>query len=290
MHIYFGELYAYDLFNSIGIYVALISSVFLVKAKTEMLGLWSRSAVFSVLKKSEKKANILKHVLSFVEIVLMSVVSIATALFNSPFGELVGTGANYFGNLFGFAILGTFFSVAIMANPMEQMDIVTILLPVRLFFVKIACFCQGCCWGIPWEYGPYNHNPNHPGNQVPVQAIEIFWVMLIFIFLLWYRKRAKKGTVFPMYMILYSATRFPIEFFKADYENILGPFKMYHFLCAAGFVIGLSFYLFAVKFGDRMFKFVDNKHEQLNIKIDMYEKHMRDKKRQIKQQTRKKRR
>lgn len=290
MYRYFGDVRAFDLFNNIAIYAVVLASVFLIKEKTQSLGLWSRYAVFSALKMNTKKGKILEYFLAFVEAFLFAAISVLTALFNEPFGKLVGTGTNYFGNLFSVGIFVVLLSFIFMANPMEQMDLITLVLPVRLFFVRIACFCQGCCWGIPWEYGPYNHHPNHPGNQVPVQAIEAFFAVVIFAFLLWYRKKAKRGTMFPIYMILYGGTRFFNEFFTDDYPNVLGPFNMYQILCVVAITIGIALYFVAIKYGSRIFKFIDNKHEQLDMKIAMYEKHMRDKKRQFKQQKRKKKR
>ncbi len=275
MHRYFGEIYAYDLFNNISILVTLFSSIFLVKAKKQSLGLWSRRAVFNKQKSSEKKAKKLETFLAFLEVFLLAVMFALCAVFTAPFGELVGTGYNFFGCFYGFFIIGPLFSLAIMANPMEQIDLIAPLLSIRLFFIRVACYCDGCCWGIPWEYGPYNHSPYHPGNQVPVQAIEAIFVVGIFFFLLWYRKKAKKGTMYPMFIILYSSLRFFNEFFTDDYPNVLGPFNMYQILCVITVIIGIVFYFIAVKYGDRMFKFIDNKHKELDKQINTYEKNKR---------------
>jgi len=270
MHQFFGDLNAYDLFNNIGIYVAIISIFFLVKTKTKTMGLYSRYAIFYVSKKSLRAKKFLEYFLAFIELFCLTAISILVALLNTPFGDLIGTGGNYFASLFIFPILGTIFSVLIKANPLEQMDIVTLLLPIRLFFVKLACYCQGCCWGISWKYGPYNHHYDHPGNQVPVQAIEAFWMLLIFIFLLWYRKKAKTGTLFPIYMILYSVTRFFSEFFRNE-ENVLWIFKTYHLLCLAGIAIGLIMLLIVKMFGEKITEHFENSHRKLDLKIAQHE-------------------
>ena len=133
----------------------------------------------------------------------------------------------------------------------------TLLIPIQLVFLKLACFLNGCCWGIPWEHGLYNHHPHHPGKQVPVQAIEVLFALVIFIFLLWYRRKAKAGTIFPMFMILYSFTRFFSEFVTAAYPDIIGPFNMYQILCAIGFVIGLLLFFIVTKFGDKISDFFE---------------------------------
>lgn len=273
MHRFFGEYVAYDLFNSIAIYVTLILSLFCYKSKLNAMGLYSRYAVFFLSRKNYKAGKFFKYFLAFVELFLITLICIASVLFNYPFGELVGTGVNYFGGLYALPILMIVFSVVIMANPMKQMDIVTFLLPMRLFFLKLACFFNGCCWGIPWEYGPYNYHYDHPGNQVPVQAIEAFWALAIFVFFLWYRKKAKEGTMYPMYLILYSATRFCSEFLRRE-ENVLWIFKTYHLLCMAGFVIGLILFFIARKYGDKISDFFDKPHKKFDLKIAQYEEQL----------------
>ena len=174
-------------------------------------------------------------------------------------------------------------SIVFLVNPLKNADIIIMTAPIFLFLVRTACYCNGCCWGVEWEYGPYNHSPYHPGRQVPVQAIEAFFVMLIFIFLLIYRKKAKPGTLYPLYMILYSATRFPIEFFSAASEKIYGPFNAYHFLCIAGVVFGIIMLLIVKFFGEKISDAFDNLHknieEQLAITEEMLTQKIAEKKR-----------
>lgn len=270
MYRYINGEYAYDMFNLIAYYVLMISSLFYYKPKCKVMGLWSKYAIHFTSRFHTELGRWVKVTLVSVELLLLALALNLSTYANRAFGDLVGTGANYFATLFIAPIAWTLLSLILGANPMEQIDIATLFAPVYLFFVKIACFLNGCCWGIPWEHGLYNHHPNHPGNQVPVQAIECFWCLIIFAFLLWYRKKAKKGTMYPMYMILYSATRFCSEFFRHE-ENVLWIFKTYHLLCIVGFLIGLALYIVAVKFGDRMFGFIDKPHEKINAKIATYE-------------------
>ncbi len=263
MHRYINGEYAYDVINTIAYYVLLISSLFYYKSKGEVMGLWSKYAIRLASRFSIASGRITKLVLSLVELFLFALLLNYCTYTNMAFGNLVGTGGNYFSTLFLAPIAWSLLSLILGANPLEQIDIATMFVPVYLFFVKLACFYNGCCWGIPWEDGPYNQHPYHPGRQVPVQAIECFWCLVIFAFLLWYRKKAKRGTMYPLYMMLYSATRFCSEFFRHE-ENVLWIFKTYHLLCIAGFLIGLLFYFFAVKFGDRMFSFIDKLHKKFD--------------------------
>ena len=65
---------------------------------------------------------------------------------------------------------------------------------------------------VPWAMfidGAYRH---------PTFLYEFIWNMLVFLFLLWFRRRRGllTGDVFLMYAILYSAGRFVIEIFRTD--------------------------------------------------------------------------
>lgn len=290
MHRYFGEQDAYSLFNNIGYIVCMISSAFFFKMKCNATGLWSKYAIHYATRFNRIVGKVVEFALITVESVLVArMIDIALASFNKPFGNMVGTGVNYFGGLFGVLPFWFVLCIVFMINPLKQIDIATIGLPIYLFFVKFACFFNGCCWGIPWEYGPYNYHYDHPGNQVPVQLIEAFFAMMLFIFLLWYRKKAKPGTMYPMYLILYSATRFFSEFFKDDYENVLGPLKMYHILCLVGIVIGFVLLLIVKTFGDKIQAIFEKPHKKLDLKISEYEAaHKEEWERQAREKARKK--
>lgn len=268
MYRYIGNTSSYALFGVIGFIVCALSSLCYFKSKQNVKSLYSSCAVYFATRKNVRLGKIVEVFLfSFESLLMVYMIDVAVANVNRPFGQLVGTGANYFGGLFAALSLWFVLCNALIINPLKQIDITTMYLPVHLFFAKIACFCQGCCWGIPWEYGPYNHHPNHPGNQVPVQAIEAFFALAIFIFLLVYRKKAKTGTMFPIYVILYSATRFFSEFLTAAYPDVLGPFNMYQILCVIGIAVGLLMLLIVKHFGDRIQAFFEKPHKKFELKV-----------------------
>ncbi len=257
MYRFFGETDAYSLFNTLARVLTIVASLLYFNIKKDSISLYSKILINFVGQKriaigKIKVEKIVEFILVSVELLIMGYLPSLAAKLNRPFGMLVGTGANYFGLLFviGFAVI--LISVLILSNPIKQLDLVAIFLPFRMIFTRLACFFNGCCWGIPWEYGPYNHHYDHPGNQVPVQAIESAFVFAIYLFFLWYRKRAKTGTMFPMYLILYSGARFFNEFFTAAYPDIIGPFNMYHILCAIGFVVGMVSFFVMKKYGEKI--------------------------------------
>lgn len=280
MHRYIGELYAYDFINNLGFMIALVCNLFLIRAKLKVPTLYAKCLGEIVSRKSAKVGKVVFVFITILELFLSSRQVLNAAVFNEWFGNLMGTGFNYFGALFTTPIIILLVSIVFLVNPLKNSDILTMVAPIFLFFVRIACYCNGCCWGVEWEYGPYNHSPYHPGRQVPVQAIEAFFVMAIFIFLLIYRKKAKPGTIFPLYMILYSATRFPIEFFSAASEKVYGSFNAYHFLCIAGVVYGFIMLLIVKLFGEKISDAFENLQknieEQMEIKKEMRKQKIAD--------------
>lgn len=263
MHLYIGDMEAYGFFNSLGSIMAIVFSLLWFKAKREAMGLFSGGVISFVSGKNARAGKIVETLLVVSGLLLFAWVSTLAFNFNKPFGELVGTGYNYFGGLLAVPVLVIVLSLVLVVNPLKQLDITTLGLPVCLFFVKIACFCQGCCYGVPWEHGLYNHI--HMQKQVPVQLIEALWAVLILVALLVYRKKAKAGTVFPVYMILYSGTRFFSEFLRREQE-VLWIFKTYHLLCIAGVLIGLVLFFVIRRYGDRISGVFERIHKRVEGK------------------------
>lgn len=266
MHQYIGGQWAYSFFNLIGFIIYMISSLFLFKSKSNTIGLWSKHAIWYGSRLHPIFGKCIKVVLILIETLIVASMHQLASSANRPFGALVGTGANYFAVLFILPVAWTITSCILAINPLKQIDISTISVPIHLIFIKIACYCQGCCWGIPWEHGPYNHNVYHPGNQVPVQAIEAVLAIVILIFLLIFRRKAKSGQIYPAFLIAYSVTRFPVEFLSAAHEKISRPFNTYHFLCIAGIAVGVIMLIINKYYGERMMEFFERPHKKLEEK------------------------
>ena len=267
MYRFINGVDAYSYINGLAHMIAAWSSLLYIGTKMKMPNIFTK--YFSTIA-SRKSKNLGKFILFFITVVELYHVArqvLATPMFNRDFGNLVGTGANYFGSLFAIPIAIYVTCAVILVDPIKNSDVYIMVAPVFLFIVKIACFCNGCCWGIPWEHGLYNHHPNHPGYQVPVQLLEALCALGIFIFFLWYRKKAKPGTLLPLYIILYSVTRFPIEFLSEAHPAIVGPFNTYHFLCIAGVVYGLIIWFIVNQLGENISAFFERQHEKIDAKL-----------------------
>lgn len=87
---------------------------------------------------------------------------------------------------------------------------------------RIGCLCAGCCYGM--EYNGFGaiifHNSLLAPNDVPLfpmQIVEAICNFAIFIvILLTYKKFVGTYKTLSLYLILYSITRFVLEFFRGD--------------------------------------------------------------------------
>ena len=243
----------YGLLGDVGIYFFYVFNLFFIRKKKDLLSNVSLfiSGKFAQTKRFRFLAN--PYIYAFLEIVLISYLQFGFLLgdLHNGLGGLVKTGSNYFGTaLFKPIILFVIFYL-LAINPFRQMDLITPAYPIALVFVKLACFCHGCCSGFRCEWGFYNVTKDV--YDFPVQLVEAGLALIIFIFLMWYKKRAKEGTLFPIYLIIYSATRFFSEFTRVE-TNVLGPFKIYHFLCIAGVIVGVAELIIVLKYSEQIKK------------------------------------
>lgn len=235
----------YLFFNMVAVTVLIAYNLLHYKEKKLLLSKASLAAI-RYFEAKQKKVLSATGFWVVAEIWIISIVQHTIGMFINPaFGNLVGTGANYYGLLFFQPLLVIALCILIKVDPLAQMDLITPAYPLALIFTKIACYFGGCCNGIPWEQGFYN--PISRLIEFPVQLLESAAALLLFIFLQVCKKKFKKGTVFPIYLMAYSALRFFTEFFRVEPEVFMG-LKTYQILCIVGVIVGVLEYLAARKY------------------------------------------
>ena len=118
---------------------------------------------------------------------------------------------------------------------------------------RLGCFSAGCCWGVechrPWAVtftSPVAHELVGVPLNLPVhptQLYEAFAEFAIFGFLYWRIRRAHDdGGIIGAYLMLYSAARFMVEFFRVHEQgNVLGgAFDTSQFISAGLFLLGAA--------------------------------------------------
>ena len=122
-------------------------------------------------------------------------------------------------------------------------------------FGRIGCFLAGCCYGAETS-GPlavtFTHSDFAPNGVplVPTQLISSALDFLLFFFLILYHNRIQKkdGETTAWYLILYSAGRFVLEFWRGDtIRGFVGPLSTSQFMSIFTFAAGILLLILRVK-------------------------------------------
>ena len=214
-----------------------------------------------------------KTVVLICTVLQIGVFAILGPAFNSTFAKLFTSGnANYFGNLTAWIFTVGLFPILLRISPLKNLDAFTPALPLGLVFVKIACFCFGCCSGFAADTFYFNQATNR--REFPVQLVESGVALLLLFVLLVYRKRTKhSGTVFPLYLASYSASRFFTEFLRDDFPNVWGPLDAYQIISIVFLVFAMVLFFLMIKYGDAINTFFENRNQAFaDRKIAAYKK------------------
>lgn len=216
------------------------------KAKKVLLSKFSNSILSHYSKNPPHPNDRLLCCLTVLEIMLISLFQHGlVAILNTFLGDLLSTGKNYFGMIFAMPVLLPLYCWLFGINPFKQIDLITPAYPLALFFLKLGCFCIGCCGGIVCKFGLMSYRTNEV--EFPVQLLEACIALFLFLFLHFHRKRAKEGTLLPTYVVLYCATRFLSEFLCKE-PAVFGSLNVYHILCLVGIFIGFVQLVFLKKY------------------------------------------
>ncbi|MBI4508166.1 MAG: prolipoprotein diacylglyceryl transferase [Deltaproteobacteria bacterium] len=126
-------------------------------------------------------------------------------------------GLAFYGGLLAAAPVGLWFAHKKKLGTYRVADLTAPMIALGLFFGRLGCFFNGCCYGtttsVPWAVDFPGHHDVHP-----TQLYESGGALLIFMFLYFVlrpRKRAH-GELFGALLALYGVLRFSLEFLRAD--------------------------------------------------------------------------
>ncbi len=130
-------------------------------------------------------------------------------------------------------------------NFLQYFDLVMPSIALAQGFGRIGCFLAGCCYGkeTTMPFGIVFHQSKFAPNGVsliPTQLISSGLDFLSFFILIMFAKRKKvDGQVAGLYLILYSAGRFFLEFLRGDLDRgNIGILSTSQLLSIFTFVIG----------------------------------------------------
>ena len=143
---------------------------------------------------------------------------------------LVARGTDFFGYVAISALGMVLAAVALGARPLGWLDTTAPLYPATAALLKLSCFCAGCCSGLPWDGGLYNHKTHQ--REFPIQLVES--ALCLVLCLLISRYKGRPGQRFALFLTGYAALRFVLQFFRGD-EEVFAPF---HWMSGAFMVLG----------------------------------------------------
>lgn len=155
-------------------------------------------------------------------------------------------GSVFYGGLLGGLAAG---AISIKAQRLPADNVTDCLAPaIAIFhgFARVGCFLSGCCYGVEWEHGiTFTNSTVESANgvpRVPVQLFEAGFELMLgaLLWLLLTKVPKARGRLLAMYLIIYSAGRFFLEFLRGDeYRGFVGALSTSQFISIFVFALGM---------------------------------------------------
>lgn len=192
------------------------------------------------VKKAAKKFNISPTIIENLAFYLMLGVIIGGRIFYVIFhwpqyeNDILGIiriwegGMMFFGGFIGGFLAGMLYLKKQKIAILQVADIVAPAIALGVFFTRIGCFLNGCCFGIPstlpWavKFPPHCVAGGSPVGDLTLHPTQIytslFGLALFFFLNNKLNKPHSRGEIFSFYLMFHGAFRFGINFIRY-YEN-----------------------------------------------------------------------
>lgn len=162
---------------------------------------------------------------------LFAVQLVAFTFAGENLAPLVRRGTEFFAFVAVSAVGMVLTAVVLERRPLQWLDATVPLYLTLAATLKLSCFCGGCCYGLPWEWGLYNHSTHR--NEFPIQLLEA--AVYVVLLLLLSRYKGRDGQRFALFLAGYAAVRFGVQFFRGD----VAVFAPFHWMSAVFLAIGI---------------------------------------------------
>jgi len=156
-------------------------------------------------------------------------------------------GMSFHGGLLGIIFVSVIFAKNNKQNPLEYLDIVSLVSPIGIFFGRLSNFINSELYGtvtdLPWavKFIKIDNLYRHPSQLYEA----IFEGIILFMILVYYKKKnflKFPGMISGIFLIFYSLFRFFIEFVRVPDEQL----GYMIFNLTMGQIISLIFFIFGV--------------------------------------------
>ncbi len=129
-------------------------------------------------------------------------------------------GLAYYGGLIAAAPVGIWYATKKKLGGLRIADLTSPFIALGLFFGRMGCFLNGCCYGkptsLPWGVTfPQRGTPPHVHPTQLYEAIGALGIFTVLYFIVRPRKRVH-GQVFAGLLVGYGVLRFLLEFLRDD--------------------------------------------------------------------------
>ena len=131
-------------------------------------------------------------------------------------------GLVWYGGLFGAMLFGMIYALWRKWPVLKLCDFFAPIAALAHGIGRLGCFFNGCCYGKRTESFLGVHFPEDAYAKIPIQLYEALGLFIISAFLFSYSQKPRRpGNVLWVYLVLYAALRFFIEFFRGDNAHYL---------------------------------------------------------------------
>lgn len=163
---------------------------------------------------------------------LLAVQLVAFTFAGENLAPLVGRGTEFFAFVAVSAVGMALTAVMLGFRPLRWLDATVPLYLMLAAVLKFSCFCGGCCYGLSWEWGLYNHSTHR--SEFPIQLVEAAAYLVLLLLLR--RHKGREGARFALFLAAYAAVRFAVQFIRAD----VAVFTPFHWMSAVFFALGAT--------------------------------------------------
>jgi len=154
---------------------------------------------------------------------LGKIVEAGFGLWDIIFSAFAETGIVFFGGLIGGSAGGLIYLKMYKLSVPVFVDIAAPCIPLAHAVGRVGCFLAGCCYGVESKWGVMFDSPAAPAGRLllPVQLIESDVNLLLAVVILLYERLRRpendgRGKSLLLYLVLYSVSRFTLEFWRGD--------------------------------------------------------------------------
>ena len=207
-------------------------------------------------------------ILGFVAARILFIITEWKNFLRDPMYYITGSGFVVFGGIIGglLTILG--YCRLKKMDFWKYLDLMIPSVALAQGFGRIGCFLAGCCYGKETDsiLGMTFTNSHFAPNNVKLLPSQLFMsagdFILAAILFLYGKKERSKGKISMLYLMLYSAGRFVIEFTRNDDRGFIGALSTSQFIGIFMFIAGAIMFFVILPYRDK--KMIQTKEMKQN--------------------------